>query len=102
MLGRGPTYAFVGRAPLAFRAAGVVMAAIFLPLWLLMFTSRWWAARSPDEIRSYPVHFKGGAVYYYQPPIGWFLANGLWLFFAAFIIAGLIMWLNRDRVERIG
>ena len=69
--------------------------------WLLGITSRWWAPQSPDAIRSYTVHFKGGIVYYYRPAVGWFVENGIFLLFALLGVMLLIMWFNRDQVERV-
>ena len=98
---RGPRYEFVGRAPLSFRIASVLAISVFMALWLLGFTSRWWAPQSADPTRPYAVRFRGGLVYYFRPAVGWFVENGLWLFFALLGVMLLIMWLNRGRVKRV-
>jgi len=96
-----PGFEFVGREPRVYRIVGVVAVCLFAALWLLGFTSPWWAPRSPDPIHSYPVHFKGGVTYYYAVPVGWFVDNGLWVCFSLLAALLVVVWLYRSEVRRV-
>jgi hypothetical protein len=44
---------------------------------------------------------KGGHSYYLAPRLGWFLNHDLWIFFGLLGLLFLIMFVHRDRVERV-
>jgi hypothetical protein len=60
-----------------------------------------WAPILPDSTHSYPIRFRGGPTYFVQPWLGAYFDYG---FYAGFVLLGaflLLLWLNRDKIERI-
>ena len=59
-----------------------------------------WAPIQPDLTHSYRIQFRGGPAYFVQPWLGALSDYG---FYIGFILVGaflLLLWLNRDKVER--
>jgi hypothetical protein len=65
----------------------------------------WISIRAPlqaDSIHSYPTRFRGGLTFFVQPWLGAYADYG---FYAGFVLLGLLLlllWLNRDKLERVG
>lgn len=55
---------------------------------------------APDAVHSYPIRFKGGAVYFVQPWLGKYFENDIWIGFALLGFFFLLMWIHRDEVVR--
>ena len=72
---------------------------------LQMFTAYWISSRAPveaDSVHSYPTRFRGGPTFFVQPWLGAYNDYGL---YAGFILLGLVLlllWLNREKLERAG
>lgn len=65
----------------------VVVGALSVVGWALGMTRHLWALREPDPAHPYGVRFRGGETFYFSTPVGWWLENGLWIFFAALGVA---------------
>jgi hypothetical protein len=61
--------------------------------------SKKWPA-VPDAIYSYPIRFKGSAVYFVQPWLGKYFDNDIWIGFGLLGLFFLLMWMHRDEVVR--
>jgi hypothetical protein len=92
---------FKGKAPASFKVlvslfginfAGQVAAWLAIPRWSRI---------RPDAAHSYPIQFKGGAVYFVQPWLGKYFYYGFAAHFVLLALMFLIMWLYRDEVERV-
>ena len=65
----------------------------------------WIPSRAPveaDSVHSYPIRFRGGPTFFVQPWLGAYADFG---FYAGFVLLGLmllLLWLNRDKLERSG
>ena len=72
---------------------------------LEMVTAYWISSQAPvaaDPVHSYPTRFRGGPTFFVQPWLGAYNDYG---FFAGFILLGLVLlllWLDRDQLERAG
>jgi hypothetical protein len=55
---------------------------------------------APDAVHSYPIRFKGGAVYFVQPWLGKYFENDIWIGLALLGLFFLLMWIYRDEVVR--
>lgn len=60
---------------------------------------RWWPTR-PDSLHSSPIRFKGGSIHFVQPWLGKYEDYGFWGGFILLAFIFLLMWINRDDVER--
>lgn len=62
-----------------------------------------WAPVQADSAHSYPIRFRGaGPTFFVQPWLGRYFDYG---FYFGFVLLGLfllLLWLNRDALERIG
>jgi hypothetical protein len=77
-----------------------LMMANFLVGYILAFViPRKWPT-SPDALHSYPIRFKGGAVYFVQPWLAKYFENDIWIGLAFLGLFFLLMWLHRDEVTR--
>ena len=65
----------------------------------------WISSQAPveaDSVHSYPVRFRGGPTFFVRPWLGAYNHYG---FYAGFILPGLVLlllWLHRDKLERLG
>jgi hypothetical protein len=60
-----------------------------------------WAPIQPDLTHSYRIQFRGGPPYFVQPWLGAFSDYGYYAGFALVVLFLLLLWLNRDKVERL-
>jgi hypothetical protein len=60
-----------------------------------------WSPIRPDAAHSYPIRFKGGAVYFVQPWLGKYCDYGFWAHFVLLALMFLIFWFHRDEIERV-
>jgi len=92
---------FKGKTP----ASCKVLFALFGINFLGQFGTSWaiprWSPTMPDFSHSYPIRFKGGAVFFVQPWLGKYCDYGFWAGFVLLALFFLIMWFHRDEVERI-
>jgi hypothetical protein len=68
---------------------------------LLSFTLPRWARSIPDASHPVELRMKGGHLYYLSPEIGWYMNNDVWITFGLLGILALIMFIHRDKVERV-
>lgn len=72
---------------------------------LLQIATAYWIARwapiQADPAHSYRIHGRGGPTYFVQPWLGAYSDYGLYLGFALLVLFGLLLWVNRDQLERI-
>ena len=72
---------------------------------LQIVTAYWISTQAPvqaDSVHSYPIRFRGGPTFFVQPWLGAYDDYG---FYAGFVLLGLLLlllWLNRDKWERVG
>ena len=72
---------------------------------LQMITAYWISSQAPveaDSVHSYPTRFRGGPTFFVQPWLGAYNDYG---FYVGFILLGLVLlllWLNREKLERAG
>lgn len=67
----------------------VVAGGLSIVAWVLGITRHRWASRVPDSEHPYGVRFRGDEMFFFSTPVGWWLDNGLWVFFAALTVAVL-------------
>jgi hypothetical protein len=94
-------YRWIGPPPVYWTAIFWIMMAEFVVSWILFVTLSRWAQSAPDASHSVELHMKGGHSYYLSPGVGWFLNHHLWIFFALFAMLFLIMFIHRDKIERV-
>jgi len=92
---------FKGKTPAWARIlTGLLVINIFLQLAAAWWIPHW-AAIQPDLTHAYKVQFRGGPAYFVQSWLGALYDYG---FYAGFALVGaflLLLWLDRDKVERI-
>lgn len=93
---------FKGKAPVSFKVLFALLGVNFLG----QFGTSWAIPRRsptmPDFAHSYPIRFRGGAVYFVQPWLGKYFYYGFASHFVLLALMVLIMWLHRDEIERVG
>jgi hypothetical protein len=60
-----------------------------------------WAPVQPDPAHFYRIQFRGGPTYFVQPWLGAYFDYGFYVGFVLLGIFLLLLWLNRDKIERI-
>jgi hypothetical protein len=82
-----------------------VIAALLLGNIVLQIITMFWipshAPMRPDVTHAYPIHISGAAVYFVQPWLGAYADYGLYAGFALLALFGLLLWLNRSKLERV-
>jgi hypothetical protein len=87
-----------GWAAVAAYTTFALMTINFLVAYALAFAiPRGWPT-APDVVHSYPIRFKGGAVYFVQPWLGKYFQNDIWIGLALLGLFFLLMWICRDEV----
>ena len=93
---------FKGRTP----AWAYILTALLLVNVVLEIVAAYWiSSQAPveaDPVHSYPVRFRGGPTFFVRP---WLGAYNHYSFYAGFVLAGLVLlllWLHRDKLERLG
>ena len=93
---------FKGRAPAwAYVLAVLLLANIVFQL----VTAYWipsWAPVRPDAVHSYPVRFRGGPTFFVPPWLGTYFDYDIYVGFALVSLFGILLWLHRDKLERVG
>jgi hypothetical protein len=92
---------FKGKTPVW---AQILTSAIVVEMFLQIAATYWiprWAPLQPDVTHSYQIRFRGGPVYFVQPWLGAYSDYGLYAGFALVGLFFLLLWLNRDKVERV-
>jgi hypothetical protein len=77
-------------------AAGI----LFVAFWIVGKTPERWATRTPDNVHSYAVRYKGGTDWFFAARLGWFIDHGLWIFFALLAVAVLHDEFSHRRTSR--
>ena len=80
--------------------AGVLMLHILMQIATAYWIPRWTPIQ-PDTMHSYPIRFRGGPTYFVQPWLGAYSDYGLYAGFVLLAVFALLLWLNRDQLERI-
>jgi len=97
---RSVSWQFKGKTPAwAYFIAIVLLGHIILQL----ATVYWISSRAPmqpDRTHSYQVRFGGGPAYFVQPWLGAYSDYGLYAGFALLGLFALLLWLNREKLER--
>jgi hypothetical protein len=92
---------FKGKAPgWAKLIAGLLMLNILLQIATAYWIPRWAPVRT-DPAHSYPIRFGGGPTYFVQPWLGAYSDYGLYAGFVLIAVFALLLWLNRDQLERV-
>ena len=65
----------------------------------LLMTVSSWARSSPDAIHRYRLPFRDGSIYFVQSWLGQYL-NTRWIGVGLLVLLVLLLFLNRDRLER--
>jgi len=65
----------------------------------LLLTVSSWAQSTPDAIHSYRVPFRDGSIYFVQSWLGQYLGTH-WIGVALLVALVVLLFLNRDRLER--
>jgi len=61
-----------------------------------------WFQQTSDSTHTYPIRFKGGAIYFVQPSLGKYFDWGFEIGFVLLALLFLLLWLHRDKLERVG
>lgn len=73
---------------------------------LQIVTAYWipsWAPVQADSTHSYAIRFRGGGpTFFVKPWLGTYVDYGLYVGFAFLGLFLLLLWLNRDKLERVG
>jgi hypothetical protein len=92
---------FKGKPP----AWAYVLTILLLVNLVLQFAAAYWISiRAPveaDSVHSDPVRFRGGPTFFVQPWLGAYADYGS----GGLVLVGLfivLLWLNRDKLERVG
>jgi hypothetical protein len=84
--------------------AKILAGLLVLNIFMQIATAYWiptWAPVQSDPVHSYRIHFRGGPTYFVQPWLGTFSEYGLYAGFVLLAVFALLLWLNRDQLERI-
>jgi hypothetical protein len=95
------SWQFKGKAPgWAKILAGVLILNILLQMVTAYGIPRW-APMHADPAHSYPIRLGGGPTYFVPPWLGAYSDYGLYAGFVLLAVFALLLWLNRDQLERI-
>lgn len=89
---RTPAWAWILAVLLMLNIALQVAAAYGVPRW---------APIHPDPIHSYAIHYQGGPTYFVQPWLGVYFDYGFEAAFGLLALFILLLFLNRDKLERV-
>ena len=92
---------FKGKTPVW---AQILTGLLLLNITLQIATAYWiprWAPIQLDPAHSYPIRYRGGPIFYVQPWLGTYSDYGLYVGIALVVLFFLLLWLNRDSVERL-
>lgn len=93
---------FKGKTP---AWAYILTVLLLVNIGLQIGTAYWISSRAPvqaDSVHSYPVRFRGGPTFFVQPWLGAYSEYGFYAGFALLGLFALLLWLNRDKLERVG
>lgn len=91
--GKTPAWAYVFAVLLVANVLLQIVTAYWIPTW---------APVRSDSVHSYPVRFRGGPTFFVQPWIGTYFDYDVYVGFALLGLFGIVLWLNRDKLERVG
>ncbi len=92
---------WIGKPPIYWTITFWITMAEFVVGWVMLVTLPRWGRATPDAAHPVEMRMKFGHIYYLSPEIGWFVKNGLWIFFGLSGFLPLIMLFHRDRLERV-
>lgn len=99
MIGFG--WRFKDKAPWWFNTVvGFLIVDSALHFGLLMTVSSW-ADSSRDALRTYPLPFRDGRVYFVQPWLGQYL-DAKWIGAGLLLLLVILLFVNREKLERAG
>src|SRR5262245_32552119 len=95
-----PRYVFEGPLPRSFVVIFTVAIVNFCVTWILGISRSLWAHPTPDDVFTYPMHFRGGVTWYFPPAVAWYFDVSFIAHFVALGVLGLIMYRHRARVVK--
>jgi hypothetical protein len=101
MPGFGHRYEWIGEPPLYWTVIAVAMMGNVAVSLILSYTLPRWARSIPDASHPIELRMKGGHLYYLSPGMGWYMNHDLWITFGLLGILALIMFIHRNKVERV-
>ena len=101
MPGGGVRYQWVDKPPLYWAIIACAMMGHIAVSLVLFFTLPRWTRSVPDASHPIELRMKGGHLYYLSPGMSWFMNNDVWITFGLLGILALIMFIHRDKVERV-
>ena len=84
--------------------AKILAGVLILNIVLQVATAYWiprWAPIHADRVHSYPIRFGGGPTYFVQSWLGAYSDYGLYAGFFLLAVFALLLWVNRDQLERV-
>jgi len=92
---------FKGKTPIwAYVIAALLGMNILLQLTAVYWVS-WYAPTQHDRTHTYPIRFRGGPTYFVRSWLGVYDDYSLYIGFALLGVFLLLLWLNRDKLERV-
>jgi len=92
---------FKDKTPASIIVVFVLLAINFVGQWATSYLIPQGSPITPDAAHPYFIRFKGGAGYFVQPWMGIYFEYGFWLHFVLLALFFLMLWVYRDRIERI-
>jgi hypothetical protein len=92
---------FRGKAPVAFKIFFALLSANVLAQIATTYAIQAWSPTIADTVHSYPVHFKGGAVYFVQQWQGNYFYYGSRANYVFLALIILVLFIYRDELERV-
>lgn len=93
---------FKGKAPLPIKIVFALLGLNFLGQIAASYAIPRWSPITADAAHPYFVRYQGAAGYFVQPWLGMYSEYGFWLHFVLLaLFFFLMLWVYRDRIERI-
>jgi hypothetical protein len=92
---------WIGKPPLYWTVLLCAMMGQVAVSLVLFFTLPRWARSISDALHPVELRMKGGHLYYLSPGMGWYMNNDVWITFGLLGILALIMFIHRDKIERV-
>ncbi len=93
---------WIGKPPVYWTVLLCAMMAQVAVSLVLFSTLPRWARSVPDASHPIVLRMKGGHLYYLSPGMGCYMNNDVLITFGLLGILALIMFINRDKIERVG
>jgi hypothetical protein len=93
------SWRFKEKTPLWFLLVAGLLIADAVAHFALLFTVSWWASPVRDALHPRPLPFRDGFVYFVTQEVSWYL-GAWWIAVALFFILAILLFVNRDQLER--